>query len=189
MINIDNGRLENMKAILGNIKGGVNKALKVGINRTVGTSKNKIAEEITKIYDIAPFIIKKQTEVLKAKEEAGEIKGAISIKGQMIPLIKYRVSPKTPYRGGKRPPPVRVHIKKGGGATIPGAFIQRTKSGYLGVFVRRSDPRKIRQLYGLSVPHMANNPEVAAEINDYLTNKLDDTLETVINAMIKGYIK
>jgi hypothetical protein len=83
----------------------------------------------------------------------------VSVSGDRLPLGRFGV--KQHYRkgvtGGRVPSRVSYRIDRAGARkSIRDAFIPRLKSGYVGVFRRRGDnDRRLIQLFGPSIPHVA----------------------------------
>lgn len=85
--------------------------------------------------------------------------GHIQITGKRLPLSRFK--PRQTAQG------VSYKVDRRGRRRVEGSFLLRTSSGHLGVFRRRGPKsRKLVELFGPSVPHVAQNDDTVKNIVD-----------------------
>jgi hypothetical protein len=172
-ITIGTGQIAKLQRALGHIKNGVPKALSPAINRALNTGRTVIKREIRKTY------------LIKAKDIPIQVKGStrstlggeIIVRQGMLDLNKFAVRPMFPVRGKNRKP-VWAQVRKGGGGTMPGAFVSAVPSGYVGPFIRKGSSRlPIQKLITIGAGIMASQPSVGPEANKAMGDALDKRLD------------
>lgn len=77
--------------------------------------------------------------------------------GRALPLIRFRVTPKTPEADNrrKRRRGITYRVQRGKRVRVRDAFVARMDSGHVGAFMRKRESRTpIRELFGPSIPQM-----------------------------------
>ena len=102
---------------------------------------------------------------LNIKKTGNLLDSAAVLSGSKIPLIYFGARPNSP-RGKKPATGATVQVKKSR-KNIKNSFAAVMRNGHMGLFRRIGVKRlPIEELYGPSVPHMANNKKVLAVINE-----------------------
>jgi hypothetical protein len=104
------------------------------LNRAGDQSMTAIGREIRKVYNVPAAVARSQVRVLR-RAIPGNLQFEIRVSGRRIPLIEFSPRPGAPSIH-RRSPGVSVSIKKGQRKSIAHAFVQRMKSGHVGVMVR-----------------------------------------------------
>lgn len=110
--------------------------------------------------------------------------GSIEYAGTVIPLIKYNVTPqkatygKTPVKAAVKQSESQVELAK--------SFTAQMPNGHIGIYERKSDSSyPIKQLYGPSVPRMAENAVVLKtvedRVNEVINNRMEHELDRILN--------
>ena len=178
MLTIDARQLRRLERTLGHIKNGVPRAVAPAINRALDKGRTTVKREIRKEY-----LIKYGDIPIKVQRaNSASLNGAVVIRDGMLPLNKFKVSP----RGvTKRRTLIRAQVKRhGGGGILRHAF--NTTLGYPGPYERMGDARlPIRKLLTIGAPIMASQPTVGPEVNrqmgDTLAKRLDHEMLRILN--------
>jgi hypothetical protein len=172
-ITISSAQIAKLTRALGHIKNGVPKALSPAINRALNTGRTVIKREIRKSYVIKA----KDIPIKVVGATRSTLGGAIIIQQGMLDLNKFPVRPMFPVRGKGRKP-VWAQVRKGGGGTMPGAFVSAVPSGYVGPFIRKGSSRlPIQKLVTIGAPIMASQPSVGPAANKAMGDTLDKRLD------------
>ncbi|ADO83715.1 phage tail protein [Ilyobacter polytropus] len=185
MITIDPMSIRVADYMLKGVSKGVVKSLYRSLNRANSTAKTTLSKEIRKRYYVKAKTVKKDVSVIKANSSS--MNSGIRVKGYLLPLSSYKVL----SRKGKK---VKISVKKGGRVkTFKRAFTSnvaaRSKGGevstHFGVFERVNSSRlPIRQLYGPSVPEMANNSEVKEAANKSAQTMFDKRFDHEVRRLL-----
>lgn len=181
MINIDGAALNSLLAELKNIEQHAPRAINQAINRSLQHMRQAVVDEVVSSYNIKQNAVRKAVELVKSHTTT--LTGGVLVSGSPIPLINFdlsskRIAAKNPGRKNKNKP-LGVSVEKNGAKkVIRGAFVQKTKSGYMGVFGRTTKASyPLMQYYGPAVPQMAQNALVSENVQtkatDYFFKRLD----------------
>lgn len=187
MIDIKLKGIEKAIEDLKDIPNGVERAANSAINRTAQAAKTYSAREISKNYHVKVSDVKKTLNLRKSKRKS--LEAEITSTGAVIPLAKYKVSPKAIQRRGSRNRPLKVQVKRNGGAkVIKGAFLAQFKSGHMAV-VNRKGPKRfpIAERYGPSIPQMFKADEVREPIVTNTEERLSKEFAHEVERVLKGY--
>lgn len=133
------------------------------INKSLFGAKQAAVKAITDAYNIAPAKVDKAFSVIASTPAS--LAGELILRGHPLALIGFSA---VQLAAG-----VAVDVKYNR-KTIAGSFIQRMPlSGYVGVFRRLGQGRKIKQLYTLSVPSMFRNPTVQQAVDKVVTTTME----------------
>ena len=158
------------------------KAISRAINRAIKAGATDVSKNVRAQFLIpkgkldATFHFKNST--------PGDLHGAIdSIYGGMLPASDFKLTPKSP--NPRRPRPVRLTVKKGGGGTISRAFIAQMQSGHTNAFRREGTARlPIKALYTISAPIMVGVAEVAEPAMDRMQEIFDRRLDHEMDRLL-----
>lgn len=174
-LTIDSKQLRKLERALGDIKGGVPKALRGAINKTLNTGRTVIRREIRKEY-----LIKQKDIPIKvhgASSGSAQIGGFIRLDDGMMPLNKFKVQPRGVQRR-KNKRPLFAQVKKGAGGTMPGAFFIPATGPFVRVHGAARFP--IKFLRTISAPIMATQPSVGPAANQAMGVALDKNIDNQI---------
>ncbi len=163
------------------------------INRTVSNIRKNMGKEVSARYFVSGKTVREAMRSVNANK--GNLSGAVILRGSPIALAKFKVSPNRAVRHTKKgrysPKVYKSGVERDGGlkplSGEPKAFLATMKStGHIGVMERKGEKRfPIKQLYGPSVPQMAKNEEIMANIN----REAGKTLERRINAEVANILR
>lgn len=170
-IQINQGDLFRVHAMLSGIKNGVPRVIMRSVNKTMPGVRTDIVAEVRKSQNVKAGAVRKQIKVNKAS--VTDLRASVDVgrdafgrpvygRGLGLPIIGYS-GPRQTKKG------VTVEIRKGQGRKlVKGAFVATMKSGHKGVFKRRGSSRlrdrvePIKELFTTSVPDaLSNGPALA----------------------------
>lgn len=183
MIELRMEHMERLEAALSETPEKIPRAASRAINRAAYTARTEAARKAREEYIIRHGDVINTINIYPASET--DLSATVVSRGSVIPLIKFRVSPKKPQP--KRKKPLIAVVKKGEGGPIARAFTaQMRSSGYIGVFQRVGKSRlPIRQLYGPSVPQMIGSRNVSQWVEEKAQEKLEERLEHEISRVLE----
>lgn len=198
--------IERARALLSNIDGGAEKAIKSAMNRSVQSLRTRSVRAVRERYDIAAGAVRAKNNIrVRYSYSGGGVQANVYFSGQKIPLYRYgKAAPKAPtpdtgrwvtlFKGGRF---MRVHpgkaarghlLKSTGAARFDQAFTARMKSGHVGIFERTgTGDNDIQELMGLSVPQMIGNEEVLQKLSDETYEKFDERIDHEIVRILNGW--
>lgn len=130
------------------------------LNRAVTNVASNVSKEVRKEYIVKASDIKSTLE--KTKASKANMSAIVRSRGELIPLDRFKVSPRkvTP----KRKTPIKVSVKKGGMKPTLKAFVGDIHG--IKIFKRETKKRlPIMRLFGPSIPQMLKNEEIRTKIN------------------------
>ena len=184
MIEISAEQIERVNAVLSGLHNAPNKVFYNVINRALTTVRSQSGKLVAATYQIKQSEIKRNSNMRLKRATAGDLAGQIEFAGTVIPLMKFKVSPKEP-----RQKTVSVSVLRQSGA-------KRLQSEYVAHFVRyavgeleRLTSRRAtsQQLFGPSVAHMVENENVLERVEDSAQGTVDKRLEHEISRILNGY--
>lgn len=191
-----------LHAILAGIENAEEKVLKPALARGLSAGKTAFSKQIRETYHVSPSVLSSYSKVgYKNVSVSGNgIIGSIEYSGGVIPLFKFNVAPKKPTYGKKA---VKASAMRSGGQVVfDNAFVAQMKSGHLGIFEgkgtwRRStrptntgrnteNNEKIKELFGPSVPRMAENAVVLQSVEDRVNEVINQRIDHEIERLLNG---
>lgn len=180
IVQTDQRMLNEVREKLGTFANKAPNAISSALNRTVTNVSSNVGKEVSKRYAIKSGVVK-QT-LTKTRANRSTLSAIVESSGQLIPLDRFKVSPKTPQP--KRKKPIKVAVKKNGMKTLLGAFVGDIHGNK--VFKREGTKRlPIQRLFGPSIPQMIGNEEVVQVINEEGKATFDRRLEHEINRILE----
>lgn len=193
---------DKLHTILAGIENAEEKVLKPALARGLSAGKTAFSKQTRETYHVSPSILSSYSKVgYKNVSVSGNgIIGSIEYSGGVIPLFKFNVAPKKPTYGKKA---VKASVMRSGGQVVfENAFIAQMKSGHLGIFEgkgtwRRStrptktggnteNNEKIKELFGPSVPRMAENAVVLQSVEDRVNEVINQRIDHEIERLLSG---
>lgn len=191
-----------LHAILAGIENAEQKVLKPALARGLSAGKTAFSKQIRGTYHVSPSILSSYSKVgYKNVSASGNgIIGSIEYSGGVIPLYKFNVAPKKPTFGKKA---VKASVMRSGGQVVfDNAFTAQMKSGHIGIFERKGSWRrntrptktggntenneKIKELFGPSVPRMAENAVVIQTVEDRVNEVINQRIDHEIERLLNG---
>jgi hypothetical protein len=200
MIEVSEQNLDRIHAILAGVQDADKKVLKPALTRGLMAGKTAAGKAVRQTYHIsaADFNSKGRLEYKNVSESGDGIIGSIKYSGGVIPLIKFKVSPKTPQR--KKTPSAAV-LKASSlvaFANRKDVFVAQMKSGHIGIFQRKEGKysasrgsgrnkhtETLKELLSPAVPQMVGNDKVMQtvedRVNEVINQRIDHEIERLLN--------
>lgn len=203
--------LDRAEKMLAGFPGGMEKAVKSAMSRSLSYLRTNSTKEIRKVYAISAAALRTE-ENIKTKytyHPGAGISGYVLFSGRKIPLYRYDgTSPVQPTQDTSKT--INALIQGHWRQTHPGvaaaghqkantsptrfedAFVARMKSGHVGIFERTGGVTStgndaLKELMGSSVPQMVDNEDVQQALVDEAMKKFDERLDHEINVIINNW--
>lgn len=203
--------LSHAEKLLAGFPGGLDKAIKSAMARSLSHLRTSSTKEIRKVYAISAAALRTE-ENIKTKytyHPGAGISGYVLFSGRKIPLYRYDgTSPAQPSQDTSKT--INALINGQWRKTHPGvaaaghqkvstsptrfddAFVARMKSGHVGIFERTGGVTStgndaLKELMGSSVPQMVDNEDVQQALVDEAMKKFDERLDHEINVIINNW--
>jgi hypothetical protein len=159
-VKIDRDLLHDVQKRLGSFSNKAPNAIANALNRAITTVASHVSREVRKEYNIKAKDVK--ATLKKVRATRANLSAMVSSQGEVVPLDRFKVSPKTPQP--KRKKPIKVAVKKTGLKPLLGAFVADING--IKVFKRVTKHRlPIQRMFGPSIPQMLGNEEIRNKIN------------------------
>lgn len=206
-IQVSEETTNRLHTILSTIGKADEKVLKPALNRGLTAGKTAFNKQIKTVYHVTPAVLSRYSTVgyNKVEMRSDGLIGNIEFAGTVIPLFKYNVTPKKPttnktpsaavVRGNS---PVQFSRKND-------TFVAQMKTGHTGLFTRREGVysgkryttktgmvgrnkhnQAIKELYGPSIPRMAENAVVLQEVQDRVNQVINQRIEHELDRILSG---
>lgn len=202
--------IERAKALLAGIPGGMDKAVKAAMSRTVRRLQSESNKAIQEKYDISDAGIRTEKNVRVRYSYQNGVQATITFSGRKIPLYRFGgASPAVPTQDiaeGKKPVmvkgawtmqyqgvPAKGHQFHGTRPTqFADAFVARMKSGHIGIFERTGGMTSdgsdaIREIMGSSVAQMVGKQEVAQKLTEESYQTFETELDKAVYRILTGW--
>ena len=202
--------IERAKALLAGIPGGVDKAMKASMSRTVDKLRRESNQAIREKYDITDAGIRSEKNVRVRYSYQNGVQATVTFSGRKIPLYRFGGAyPKVPTQdiaAGKKPVMVkgawtmqyqgvaaRGHQFQDTGPTqFMDAFVAQMKSGHIGIFERTGGSTSegsdaIREIMGSSVAQMVGNQQVAQRLTERAYETFETELDKAMYRILTGW--
>lgn len=203
----DSGALERATKMLGNINGGLEKALRSAASRTTSHLRTQSTKAVRERYAISAANVRANENISVKYSYSGGVQATVTFRGSKIPLAKFTGSSSSPSRRSDRVPvllsggwklvrpsnPAKGHQLKGTSpTTFRDAFVAKMASGHVGIFERTggqtsNDSAEIRELMGSSVPQMLGSDEVQEKLAKSAMEKFEERLDHEVLAILNGW--
>ena len=201
--------LDRAKALLSGVEGGVEKALRGAMTRSVSHLRANSAKAIRERYAISAANIRANENVKVRYSYQDGVQAVVTFSGRKIPLYRYDgTTPKLPTQDTSKwaqvmidgewqtthpSVPTYAHQLKSTSPTLfQNAFIAQMKSGHTGIFERTGGANsaggdEIQEIMGSSVPQMLGSPEVEERLAKDAMQKFEERLDHEILAIMNGW--
>ena len=202
--------IERAKALLAGIPGGVDKAMKASMSRTVNRLRRESNQAIREKYDITDTGIRAEKNVRVHYSYQNGVQATVTFSGRKIPLYRFGGAyPKVPTQdiaAGRKPVMVKgAWTMQYQGVAARGhqfqdtsptqfmdAFVAQMKSGHIGIFERTggstSEGRDaIREIMGASVAQMVGNQQVAQRLTERAYETFETELDKAVYRILTGW--
>lgn len=202
--------IERAKALLNGIPGGVDKAMKAAMSRTVQKVRSGSNKAIQEKYDISDDGLRTEKNVRVRYSYTNGVQATVTFSGRKIPLYRFGgAAPKVPTQDiaeGRKPVmvkgawtmqyqgvPASGHQFKDTAPTqFTDAFVARMKSGHTGIFERTGGMTSegsdaIREIMGSSVAQMVGRQEVAQKLTEEACQTFDTELDKAVYRILTGW--
>lgn len=208
--------LSRAENLLAGIPGGLDKAIKSAMARSLSHLRTSSTKEIRKVYAISAAALRAEENIkTKYTYQPGQgISGYVLFSGKRIPLYRYDgSSPVQPTKDTSKKygvvtgenasgegiwkflyPGVAAagHVLK---STSPyrfdSAFVARMRNGHVGIFERTggmtsNSKDELEELFGPSVPQMVGNEAVQQALVEEAMKKFDERLSHEVDVILAG---
>lgn len=201
--------LDRASALLSGIPGGIDKAVRSAMARTVSHLRSSSTKAIREKYAITAANVRADENVKVRYSYENGVQATVMFHGRKLPLYRFDgARPAQPSTDANKL--VRAYINNGYRMVHPSlpayghqfkatspehfenAFVARMKSGHIGIFERTggmtsNDRDEIREIMGSSVPQMLGNPEVEERLSREAGEKFNDRLDHEVWRILNGY--
>lgn len=183
MIEITSEQVDRIHLLLGGIKNAPRNAIYNVLNRAVSTVKSTSSKAVRETYKIKHGDLTNNRNIGITKAGPSRLEASITFGGNLIPLIKFNVTPKQPQRKI-----VSASVLNGGGKShLIHAYVANLGYG-VGVFERKTSERESsKQLLGPSAAHMVENGDVLKSVQAAAMDTIDKRVEHEISRILSGY--
>lgn len=178
-VNVDERMLKDVQDRLGKFEKRAPNAIVNALNRGMSNINTNVKKEVRKEYHIKAGDI--NATLSKKRASRGSLSAEVSSKGNLIPLDKFKITPKT--INPKRKSLISIAVKKGGGKKVKGAFMADVNGPKAFMRVKKSR-LPIRRLFGPSVPQMLGREEIVNVIEREGKQTFDRRLDHEINRIL-----
>ena len=154
-------------------------AIRSALNRGVTNMNSNARKEVRKDYNIKAGDISPTLKVFRAA--GSNLSASVNSKGGVIPLDRFKVTPRT--INPNRKSPIKAAVKKGAAKSLGSGFMADVNGPK--VFRRQSTARlPIQRLFGPSVPSMLGNEKTREEIQKQGQETFEKRLEHEITRIL-----
>lgn len=191
-----------LHTILAGIENADEKVLRPALVRGLTAGKASFSKQIRQTYNVKASVLSSYSKVeyKSISVENDKVIGSIEYSGGVIPLYQFNVAPKNPTYGKKA---VKAStMRENGQVVFDNAFIGQMGNGHIGVFERKGTWRrntrvtqkgqntknneKIKELFGPSVPRMAENVAVLQTVEERVNEVINQRIEHEIERLLQN---
>lgn len=181
IVDVDRKILKDVEKRLGEFHKKAPNAISNALNRAATNVNSNIKKEIRAQYVIKAGDITKYGNLVKTNANSGKLSAVVKSTGGVIPLDKFKVSPKTV--NPRRKTPIKIGVKKSGLKKVMDAFVADANG--IKVFQRTGKERlPIKRLFGPSVPQMLGNEKIKKSIEkegqETFQKRLDQNIKNIL---------
>ncbi|WP_260288454.1 phage tail protein [Peribacillus aracenensis] len=178
-VSLDERMLKDVQDKLGAFSKKAPNAISSSLNRAVTNVASNVSKEVRKEYNIKSADIKNT--LSKTRASRSNLSAIVESRGELIPLDKFKVSPRTVQP--KRKKPIKVGVKKGGVKPLLHSFVSDVNG--IKVFERKGKARlPVKKLFGPSIPQMLKNEDIRKNIDREGSETFNRRLDHEINRIL-----
>lgn len=186
-IEVSQETTNRLHAILSGLGKADEKVLKPAMQRGLTAGRAAFSKQIKSTYYVSTSVFTKYSHIgyKKVEMRSDGLIGSIEYAGTVIPLIKFNATPQKATYGKS---PVKAAVKNGESQVeLQNAFTAQMPNGHIGIYERKNDSSyPIKQLYGPSVPRMAENAVVLKTVEDRVNEVINNRMEHEIDRILNG---
>lgn len=130
----------------GDIQARMRPAIVTALNRAAVSTRAEAVREIRATYNLRARTVRDQIRLKRATRAV--LTALLTASGKRVPLIEFNPRPSAPGKAGRRSLGVSVLVRRDTGRKlVRHAFVQRMKSGHVGVFMRVQPGDKNNPVY------------------------------------------
>lgn len=201
--------LDKATRLLAGIEGGLDRAVRSAMARSVSHLRSNTAKAVQERYAISANHIRDNENAKVRYSYQDGVQATVTYMGFKIPLYRYDgAAPKQPTQDTgqwvslmienqwrKIHPSVPAYghqFRSTSPELLEDAFVAQMKSGHTGIFKRTGgqtsdDNDAIREIMGKSVPEMLDSDDVKHSLADRAMEKFDERLEHEVLAILNGW--
>ncbi|WNF36411.1 phage tail protein [Bacillaceae bacterium IKA-2] len=179
LITSDEKMLNDVQNTLGEFHKKAPNAIANALNRGVSNMNSNARKEIRKQYNIKAGDVSPTLKAFRASRAS--LGASVQSKGGVIPLDRFKVSPKT--INPRRKSPIKAAVKKGGTKSLGSGFMADINGPKI---FRRSGKSRlpIQRLFGPSVPQMLESEIIREEIQQKGQETFENRLEHEVKRIL-----
>lgn len=203
------GSLARAEKLLAGITGGVEKATKSAMTRTVSHVRTQSTKRIRERYAISAANVRANENIKVTYRMGGGVQADILFSGTKIPLFRYSgASPKGPqfqkdalvralvsgeWKTVHPGVPGAGHqLNSTGPTTFQNSFVASFRSGHTGIFERTGGSTstggaEIKEIMGSSPAQMVGNGEVVEKLSEDASKKFEERMDHEIARILAGW--
>ena len=201
--------IDRASKLLAGINGGVERAVRSAMSRTVSHLRTQSEEAIRERYAISVAALRTEQNIRVRYSYRDGVQAAVSFAGHKIPLYRYDgAAPTQPAqntgewvsakKGGKW---LKVHpgmaasghqFRETSPRQFPEAFTARMESGHIGIFERTGGVTStgndgLRELMGSSIPQMLGSEAVSKQLVERSMEQFREQLDGEVLRVLNGW--
>jgi len=193
-LTMDENQLSEAKDLLTGIPKGMERAITTAINITLRKIQVSASREITAEYNLPSREVKSTLSYKKANFTT--LTGRMNSISSRFALAKFsRGSLENKISDGHKKKKINLKIKKATPKTLTHSnpnyegtpFVQRMKTGHVGIFQRRIGSRGIAELRTITVPQMLQAEEVSGDVLNEGSEILGTEFTRQVTRIYKGF--
>lgn len=185
-VKVGDNVIDNVRKRLGSLEKKTPNVISNALNRTMTNMATNVSKEVRARYvKVKAKDINSKDVLYKKRSTRKTLSASLEYRGLLLPLDRFKVSPKTV--NPRRKSPIKASVKKSNGVKpLMGAFIADING--IKVFERTSKSRlPIRRLFGPSVPQMIRNEDIKETVERKGMEKFNERIDHEIkNILRKG---
>jgi len=185
LIEVSAPGIERARVALAGMPGKLERAIAPALNRAAAHGRTVVARKARETYDVKYGAVLKTLKILRANRNS--LRADLISAGTVIPLIKFKVSPRTI---GKRRPRkgLRVSVKRSDNKYLKHAFLGLWQ-GQMEVLEREGESRlPIKRLFGPSVPSMLGEETVSSVTKAAMAQEFEKRLLHETDRILAGIV-
>lgn len=195
VVDVDKKTISDVEKRLGDLKKKTPSVIAGALNRAATSMNATLKKKVRERYIIKTGDLVKYGRLNKniSRASVSKLRVVVHSRGDVLPLDKFKISPKTV--NPRRKTPIKIGVRKGGVKAVLGAFVANVNG--IKVFERASKSKPvrkgpgewttlpIRRLFGPSVPSMIKNDEIKKQIEEQGQKTFQERLDQNIKYLLE----